>query len=612
MKPGLNQENSLPDPEFGRESSESARAIHYVVQKDTLMTYVSVLEAQADPGIVSGSTIERKKMSTKTIYKRIALVAVAALGAGVLSVAPASAAYTSVFDATGSSPTLVESTSLVATATQTQMSGPNNFVTVNTTNTAGVVTITGSTLGTAATSGVTIAADKLSASQTDDTAYIIPTKTAGTITVNFYLTTNGVTSTTADDILVITVNDAATYLASPVNSTSVIAKGSGSPTTATVDDVVTASNLGAAGQAANIVVAVKDGTAAKTAVSGIISATIEGPGLIGISASTANTAASARFASLGSAGSLVSGANVTVWADRTGAGGTSTIKIYSGTVLIATETVKFYGAVKTLGSAAVRGSISDAASSGTDLYAAVITAKDTSGTDITLTAGELSVAAADVVAAGVASVTFGTVSAATVSGKAITATDVVMSVTPTSTKTGNKSITVTHTDPVTAVKTTTVVNFTIGKTKATTVTLTTDKATYLPGEKMVLTLTARDAGGFAIADSAAVTDFLAAGGIISSVAISGETTTATDPGFIAGKKSWTVYAPLGTGPVTFSGKTGAGSDAPTTAVTLTATANVAAAADANITALTTLVNSLIAKINALNKLVIKIQKKVRA
>jgi trimeric autotransporter adhesin len=38
------------------------------------------------------STNERKNMSTKTIYKRIALVAVAALGAGVLSVAPANAA----------------------------------------------------------------------------------------------------------------------------------------------------------------------------------------------------------------------------------------------------------------------------------------------------------------------------------------------------------------------------------------------------------------------------------------------------------------------------------------------------------------------------------------
>ena len=59
------------------------------------MTYEKGLFAQADPGIVSGSTIERNKMSTKTIYKRIALVAVAALGMGVLtSVSPANAALT--------------------------------------------------------------------------------------------------------------------------------------------------------------------------------------------------------------------------------------------------------------------------------------------------------------------------------------------------------------------------------------------------------------------------------------------------------------------------------------------------------------------------------------
>jgi hypothetical protein len=92
MKRGLNKENSLPDPEFGRESSESARAIHYVVQKDTLMTYEKGLFAQADLRKLRGSTIERKIMSTKTIYKRIALVAVASLGAGLLSVAPANAA----------------------------------------------------------------------------------------------------------------------------------------------------------------------------------------------------------------------------------------------------------------------------------------------------------------------------------------------------------------------------------------------------------------------------------------------------------------------------------------------------------------------------------------
>ena len=63
-----------------------ARATHHVVQKDALMTYVSALIAQADLRKLRGSTIERKNMSTKTIYKRIALVAVASLGAGFLLV----------------------------------------------------------------------------------------------------------------------------------------------------------------------------------------------------------------------------------------------------------------------------------------------------------------------------------------------------------------------------------------------------------------------------------------------------------------------------------------------------------------------------------------------
>ena len=47
---------------------------------------------QADLRKFRGSTIERKQMSTKTTFKRVALVAVAALGLGVLSVAPSSAA----------------------------------------------------------------------------------------------------------------------------------------------------------------------------------------------------------------------------------------------------------------------------------------------------------------------------------------------------------------------------------------------------------------------------------------------------------------------------------------------------------------------------------------
>ena len=59
------------------------------------MTYESALPAQAELRIVRTSTTERKKMSTKTTFKRIVLVTVAALGFGmVAAVSPASAATT--------------------------------------------------------------------------------------------------------------------------------------------------------------------------------------------------------------------------------------------------------------------------------------------------------------------------------------------------------------------------------------------------------------------------------------------------------------------------------------------------------------------------------------
>ena len=80
----------------GWDFGSSARAMNQAGGKDSLMTYEvdeNELYAQADLEKVSRSTTERKSMSTKTTIKRIALVAVSALGFGMVSaVAPASAA----------------------------------------------------------------------------------------------------------------------------------------------------------------------------------------------------------------------------------------------------------------------------------------------------------------------------------------------------------------------------------------------------------------------------------------------------------------------------------------------------------------------------------------
>ena len=56
------------------------------------MTYEQIFIAQADLRTVRGSTTERKTMSTKTTFKRVALVAVASLGLGVLTSVSANAA----------------------------------------------------------------------------------------------------------------------------------------------------------------------------------------------------------------------------------------------------------------------------------------------------------------------------------------------------------------------------------------------------------------------------------------------------------------------------------------------------------------------------------------
>jgi hypothetical protein len=198
MKRGLNQENSLPDPEFGRESSESARAIHYVVQKDTLMTYVSARFAQADPGIVSGSTIERKKMSTKTIYKRIALVAVASLGFGVLtSVSPANAAVTgsqNAFvvrsdDATyASQPGDANTTTAAVTITEgggAELNGKFIRVTYKATSTSTAIKLTTANIAdsavTALTGGVTLTMD---ASGTGGISYTASTEAVASTSQN--------------------------------------------------------------------------------------------------------------------------------------------------------------------------------------------------------------------------------------------------------------------------------------------------------------------------------------------------------------------------------------------------------------------------------------------
>jgi hypothetical protein len=89
-------------------------------------------------------------------------------------------------------------------------------------------------------------------------------------------------------------------------------------------------------------------------------------------------------------------------------------------------------------------------------------------------------------------------------------------------------------------------------------------------------------------------------------------TTGTTRVSLGGVVTMKGYAPLATGNVVGTATLGAGAAIEATAAGTTITAAATVTGGTELSAITTLVNSLIAKINALNKLVIKIQKKVRA
>jgi hypothetical protein len=128
----------------GGECGAVARALHHKVKGFSL--------CQADSRKAFGSTFnERKQMSTKTTLKRIALVAVSALGFGLLSVMPASAnnAYTATYTAPTAltvvegydSGTAIGTIQIKLTAdTQTLLTSDSATLTIKSTNSASVST----------------------------------------------------------------------------------------------------------------------------------------------------------------------------------------------------------------------------------------------------------------------------------------------------------------------------------------------------------------------------------------------------------------------------------------------------------------------------------------
>jgi protocatechuate 3,4-dioxygenase beta subunit len=504
-------------------------------------------------------------MSTKTTFKRVALVAVAALGLGVLSVAPSSAAP------------IATTTVAYDTTTSTAIVGGQVTVQVTTD------TSTDSTRATVASSGVGSVVSATSAAGADSST-VSGTPTSGTFYIDNtqprYAKTNVVltSAVVGSQVLTITplttngtpgtaVTKTITWVAadtigvSAAKSTSVInAYTANTGAAFTADAAITA----AAGsvlagttnqQKAAIKVTLLDSNG--VAVNGkALTASISGPGLLQIvDANETTTGTLAR--ALTSAALSDNVGYVTVSND--GTAGVSTITISVGTTVIATETITFSGSAAKYEVTAVSGSYSIAANGSTDSATTGIAVKVTDSAGNLVDGHNVFLKSSDTTIATVSSS-----SSQSGASKAGYAYFVLTGV-----KSGSTTITAYDTSGGTSATISASTTVKVAKTEAATVTAAFDKASYAPGEKMTLNIVAKDADGNAVADANAGTYTMSAN-------LGTTSTLPTAAAFVGGTHAVTIYAPVSSGEFTVSVKLLAGAAWATALddTTITASANV--------------------------------------
>ena len=614
------------------ERDASARATH--------------LEAATRKFLVT--TNERKQMSTKTNFKRIALVAVAALGLGVLSSVPSNAAIVvsptvttvngtafktgsaSASDSRTAGTVTVKFTSTIATDTVTltvaQTGGPMTnraFFFCGDTSTSFAATVTaidntvacasaaagGNTLIGSDTAVVTAGVGFNSATFKVQMDSAIAARVAGTYTYDVTVVTYPAAAfiaappvTKSISIVVAAVAAEATT-ASPTYSTAFITSGSTPSTSAVTDDAVTAVATASDTQKASIYVVLKNASNVGVSESLTVTTTV---GNVGLSTGTKGKSVVLPY--------TAGGTQVYVFAD--GGAGTATINVSSTSVTFASKTVVFYAKTPATIVASV---INNTPTVGTGAYsntAVAAVAKDTNGN---IWAGSLYLYSSNTAA---------------ISNDGVTSTCTYMAANSrhecvvTGVAAGTASITVKdETSTVNATKTSNAVSLTVSSATPAKVVLAWNKASYAPGEKATLVVKVVDSTGKDVPANN-WTSLLATGGISLSTASGNGSDTVTATGFqtysldhVLGTstngtspvKAYTIYMPAsGTLVATATG----GSALPLAGqVAVSATATVTdsgSAALAAVTALATTVASLKTLITTLTNLVLKIQKKVKA
>jgi trimeric autotransporter adhesin len=545
-------------------------------------------------------------MSTTTSIKRIALVAVAAMGFGMLSVVPSNAAVvanTLTIDSATDSITLGETATAVLT---------HNFVTTDVNDSVTITAIkTSSNSSTGGTvqfrptdSSTSVALDRpvynyvkrageaaadasalwvagatsanfpdsltvsndvanLSVNSTFGVNLVNP-QAAGTYVVTFYMTVsnNGAAGTVSTTSVTWTVTVAAADTTAVGSSTSVLRAGNGGSTwgagtSATADSSVAVSRSSTRTTPDGII-RITQRNAAGTVLTGGTVPAMRGESMtVTVTGGTAfvTTGTTATRPTSGTVATLANGDDqrIYVWSNGTAGTATITTTTYSG-LLIGTETVTFTGPVTGL-------AVTKSYNTMTAYGSIVRSGGRTSGNLVEITATDSGARPIDGLTLTCVSSDASVITGCTVTAAADGTGEYYLAFSSASNSTSGQKATVTVrvVDPAVTTSVaylTTTVDLTLGGTIATEA-ITFDQTSYAPGEGMVITRTAKDSAGNPVFDGAtglALTANKSLGGAaIGTCTYYAGTCTTSTMSLGAVLVKYTTFAPTAPGAFTVSG-----------------------------------------------------------
>jgi hypothetical protein len=565
-----------------------------MVKNDSLITYEKAFLGQAViKKFFIATFLERKIMSTKTSFKRIALVAAAALALGGVSVLTATsasaiaptAAYTTMYDTTNgyqvvggqATVTIGFDSTTIATVTSSGVGTIVSAAGEADVETLTAVTATGFQFNSNTDSGsdpydsVTVVLS--SAVVGTQTLTITPLDVNGVpgtaVTKNITWTASGTTAAASWSAYLIDTSVATTVADQLADSTVALSKDKGSATVPSQVAVISAKLKDGNGNAVN---------------AATVSVTISGPGLIGAIADDNGYTPSSSPAMAQRVASVTTGTGGFVYVRLSGDGtaGVSTVTLTSGTVSVS-RSVTFTGSAASYTLTSQTGTYGIGANGSTD-DSATATGLLVKGLD----------SAGGAAASGTFYVTSSNTAVATVSAAAHNVAAAGQYVVITGVSVGKSTITVQNGATAALSTVSKTIEIEVSSATADSVTMSLDKAAYQPGEPGVLSVKLTNAAGRPVADGT-YTIFAAATPLTANLYMQSNSTGANGAfasgvsvTTFAGEAAFDIYAPSFSGDLTFSGTTLAASTVSSAltqaarAKALSATATVSGgAADAN-------------------------------